>query len=130
MYEIDAITNMLASIFKRSKTFSNLVSIIKDLGESAKLATETQRSDASIIEIWPRFVGTSDRIFSTKLTLPKDSDRKQQALGKRGMQLIKDGADLIISHSNNRMPMPKSTTEFLERCAAFKEKYGAQIPGN
>ena len=127
MSEIDVITDKLNSIFKRGKMFVHLMTIIKDLGESAKLATETVRSDTRIIDIWPRFVGAADRIFSTKVKPPKDATQKHYALGKRGMQIIQEGAELIISHSNNRMPMPKSTAEFLERCDTFKTKYGAQL---
>jgi hypothetical protein len=127
MTEIDTITDKLSSIFIRTDAFGHLVPIINDLGESAKLATETTRSDSHTIEIWPRFVGTSDRIFETSVHLAKDSSRKQLALGKRGIQLIREGAELIISHTNSRMPMPKSTTEFLQLCEIFKNKYGLQL---
>ena len=127
MREIDAITDKLTSIFIKTKMFGNLVGIIKDLGESAKLATETLRSDSHIIEIWPRFVGAADNLFAAKVTPGKENTRKQQALGKRGLQLIHDGADLIISHTNSRMPMPKSTAEFIELCDTFKTKYDIQL---
>ena len=126
MTEIDAITEKLCSIFNSSSMFSHLVPIIRDLGESAKSATETIRSDTRIIEIWPRFVGAADKINATKVKLSEDSTRKEQALGKRGLQLIQDGAELVISHSNSRMPMPNSTTYFLERCDAFEKRY--EIP--
>jgi hypothetical protein len=127
MSEIDAITEKLINIFRRSKMFEHLLDIIKDLGESAKLAIETIRSDTRIIEIWPRFVGASDRIFSADVNLPLDSTQRHYALGKRGLQLIQDGAELIISHSNNRMPMPKSTADLLTRCDKFNSKYGAKL---
>jgi hypothetical protein len=127
MSEIDTITDKLSSIFRKTEMFGHLVPILKDLGESAKMATETLRSDTRIIEIWPRFVGASDRIFAAKVNIPKDGSRKQYALGKRGLELIADGATLIISHSNSRMPMPKSTSEFLERCNTFKKKYDPEL---
>ena len=127
MTEIDAITERLSSIFKSSKMFSHTVPIIQDLGESAKSATETIRSDSRIIEIWPKFVGASDRINAAKVKLTDDSTRKEQALGKRGLQLIQDGADIIISHSNSRMPMPNTTAYFLERCDTFEKRYAIPL---
>ncbi|MGK0298610.1 MAG: hypothetical protein ACI9XC_002232 [Gammaproteobacteria bacterium] len=127
MSEIDAITDKLSSVFNRTNMFGHLVPIIMDLGESAKFAAETLRSDSHIIEVWPRFVGASDRILDTKVNFDKDSPRKQYALGKRGLQLIREGVELIISHSISRMPMPKSTVDFLERSDIFKTKYGLQL---
>jgi len=127
MREINAITDKLGSIFKNTKMFGHLVPDIKDLGESAKLAAETLRSDSRNIEIWPKFVGASDKIAAAKPALSKEQRKKYQALGERGMKLLQDGATLIINHANSRMPMPKTTKEFLDRCDNFVEKYGANM---
>lgn len=129
MREIDAITEKLATTFGNSPIFSHLAPTIRDLGASAKLAAETLRSDTRIIEIWPRFVGATDRISSATPNLPKESRKKQHALGQRGLQLIQEGAKLIINHANTRIPMPKSTRDFLDRCDAFAEKYGPRLTG-
>ena len=48
-------------------------------------------------------------------------------LGQRGLQLIQDGVRLIINHANTRIPMPKSTHEFLDRCDSFSKKYNSQL---
>lgn len=123
MHEIDAISSKLSSMFAQSPMFSHMVPTIREMGDSAKLAAETMRTDARIIEIWPRFVGASDRISATNAILPEGSIKKQYALGERGIQLIRDGASLIIIHANTRIPMPISTREFLQRCDKFVEKY-------
>jgi hypothetical protein len=127
MREIDEIAAKLGAIYRHTKLFGHLVPNVKELGDSAKLATETLRSDTRIIEIWPRFVGASDRLFAAKANLPKDSSRKLHALGHRGLQLLQEGTALVISHVYSRVPMPKSTRDFLERCDQFKEKYGSQL---
>ncbi len=130
MREIDAITEKLCTLFENTTMFDHLVENIKELGESAKLATETLRSDTQIIEIWPRFVGASDKIAAAKAVLPKEYTRREQALGKRGINLILQGADLIASHTSSRIPMPRSTMEYLEQCVDFDEKYGTRLhPG-
>ncbi len=43
------------------------------------------------------------------------------------MKLLQDGAQLIVSHTNTRMPMPKSTTKFMDLCETFREKYASQF---
>lgn len=127
MREIDVITDKIATMFEKSPMFSHLVPTVRELGASAKLTAETLRSDTRIIEIWPRFVGASDRISSANPNLPKESIKKQHALGQRGLQLLQDGARLIINHANTRIPMPKSTHEFLDRCDNFTRKYNSQL---
>jgi hypothetical protein len=129
MQEIDAITNKLAGMFEKSLMFLHLVETIMELGASAKLASETLRSDSRIIEIWPRFVGASDRLSAASAHLPNDSVKKQHALGQRGVQLIQDGAAMVIIHANTRIPMPISTKEYLQRCDNFINRYGAQLSG-
>lgn len=37
-----------------------------------------------------------------------------------GKQLINDGNDLLMYLSGARVPMPKSTTEYLARCDAYE----------
>ncbi len=127
MNEIDAITDKLNSIFEDTPLFSHLLPDIKDLRESAKLAIETLRSDTHIIEIWARFVGASDRITMAKAKLPETHTRREQALARRGLNLIQDGEDLINCHVSIRIPMPKNTLAFLERCDQFMTRYKTRL---
>ena len=130
MREIDIIAEKLISTFKDAPMFSRLVPVIKELADSAKLATETMRSDAQIIDIWPRFVGSADKITAFSPELPDGYTRRETALGRRGMKLIQDGCSLIVSHANIRIPMPKSTKEFLQQCEDFSNKYGSRLYEN
>jgi hypothetical protein len=127
MREIDTIAEKLSSTFKDAPMFSKLVPVIAELAESAKLATETMRSDAQIIEIWPRFVGSADKIAAASPELPENYTRREAALGRRGTKLIQDGCSLIVSHANIRIPMPKSTREFLRQCDDFIDKYRSRL---
>ena len=127
MLEIDVIAEKLITIFGIAPMFSRLAPVIKELAASAKLATETMRSDTQIIEIWPRFVGSADKIAAAIPELPDDCGRRETALGRRGMKLIQDGCSLIVSHANIRIPMPKSTKEFLLQCDYFNDKYGSRL---
>ena len=44
------------------------------------------------------------------------------------MQLIEDGNDLLIYLSGARVPMPKSTREYLARCDAYECRAAAACP--
>jgi len=130
MSEIDAIFGKLDKIFKNSAMFSALLPTVQDLAESAKLATETMRSDNQIIDIWPRFVGASDRIAVARPALPSGYSRRETMLGRRGIELIRKGCGLIVAVANIRIPMPRSTGEFLKECDEFAEKYGERLKGD
>lgn len=130
MSEIDAIANKLDKIFGESTMFSTLLPTVRDLSESAKLATETMRSDNQIIDIWPRFVGASDRIAAARPTMPSGYTRRETTLGRRGIELIQKGCELIVALANIRIPMPKSSGEFLKECDNFAEKYGNRLIGD
>lgn len=127
MREIDTIAEKLISIFRNAHMFTRLVPVIEELADSAKLATETMRSDSTMIDIWPRFVGSADKIAAATPDLPEDYTRRETTLGRRGIKLIQDGCNLIVSHANIRIPMPRTTKEFLQQCDQFSEKYAARM---
>lgn len=130
MSEIDAIAGKLDQVFSQSAMFSAQLPTVRDLAESAKLATETMRSDNQIIDIWPRFVGAADRIAAARPTMPSSYTRRETTLGRRGIELIRKGCDLIVGLANIRIPMPKSTGEFLKECDDFTEKYEERLKGD
>ncbi len=130
MSEIDAIASKLEGTFGQSDMFSALLPTITDLAESAKLATETMRSDNQIIDIWPRFVGASDRIAAARPAMPPGYTRRETTLGRRGIELIRKGCELIVALANIRIPMPKSSGDFLKECDDFAGKYSNRLTGN
>ena len=123
MNAIDSVSDSLTSVFDSVEMFTGLTKHIKELAKSAKLASETMRSDANIIEIWPRFVGAVDRLAAYKPIIPEGSPRRSHTMGKRGMQLVHDAAQLIYYLANIRTPMTKSTAELLKRCDVFTRRY-------
>jgi len=123
MKEIDSVCDKLVSIFEGVKIFSPHMPMIRELADSAKEATETMRSDLEIIEVWPRFVAAADRLEMEEPEIPETADRREYTLARRGFKLILDGGEIMINLANLRVPMPKTTREFLERCDAFSERF-------
>lgn len=130
MGEMDTITDRLTKLFGKSDMFAHIVPVIRELAESAKLATETMRSDNQIIDVWPRFVGTADKIASARPAMPAGHTRRETTLGRRGLQLIQDGCEIIVALANIRIPMPHATRKFLQQCEQFQERYGDRLTGD
>ena len=129
MSEIDAVADKIAAVFGDSSMFSHLAPVVRELADSAKLATETMRSDTQIIDVWPRFVGAADKIAAARPAMPTGYTRRETALGRRGLALIQEGSDIITSLANIRIPMPYTTRSFLQQCDLFQEKYGERLKG-
>jgi hypothetical protein len=129
MSEIDAIADKIAEVFGKAGMFAHLAPVINELAESAKLATETMRSDTQIIEIWPRFVGAADKIAEARPAMPPSHNRRDAALGRRGIRIIQESCDIIVALATIRIPMPHTTRSFLQQCDQFRDRYRNHLNG-
>ena len=127
MQEIDELTDKINEIFAASPMFGNLVELIEELAAGAKSTMETLRSDPAIIEIWPRFVSASEQVADCEPTLGEDATRREQALGKRGIDIFHRCGTLIEDLTNYRVPMPRTTQTLLDDCDQFKERYAGRL---
>lgn len=126
MKEIDAIRGKLIEILNGIKIFAPHIPMIQELADSAKEASETMRSDLDIIDVWPRFVAARDRLEMADPEVPEGADRREYTLARRGFQLVRDGGEVMIHLASLRVPMPKTTQKFLERCDDFSERFKAR----
>ena len=121
---IDNIADSLISLFDTSTDmFPGIPDMIDELRESAKLAIETMRSDPEIIKIWPRLVGTKDKIEAYQPRIADDAPQRFHSKGRRGLQILQDGAELIVDITSIRIPKPKSTAALISRCHSFNKRY-------
>ncbi|MYH70281.1 MAG: hypothetical protein F4147_09375 [Gammaproteobacteria bacterium] len=127
MREIDELNDKMNEVFAKAPMFGNLVKLIQELADSGKNTMETLRSDPAIIEIWPRFVSASEQVADCKPALRDDATRREQALGKRGIDIFHRCGTLIEDLTNYRVPMPRTTQTLLQDCDQFREKYAARL---
>jgi hypothetical protein len=82
----------------------------------AKLKTETLRTDPVIFDVWPKFVVASEKLLATGVT--KRSNESCMACWEvdEGKRLLEEGTKLITHIVRARVPMPKSTQSFIDRC--------------
>jgi len=52
-----------------------------------------------------------------------ESSHREYTMAKRGAQLLNDGAELIVDICSLRIPKPKSTAAFIERCQEYSKRY-------
>lgn len=122
MRNIDAVGARMCELFSDDPAFPGVCPLILELCAAAKLEIETIRSDPVIFEVWPRFVAAGEALLAYRAQTPRLATSEERRLVDQGMRLISDGNDLLTYISGARVPMPKSTREYLERCNAYDER--------
>ena len=120
MTDIDKLTEKLVMVSQQSPLFSVIKDDLIELGEAAKLASETLRSDPVIFEVWPRYVIAKEAVQAFKIDISHVNDVNLRNRYRKGYGLIKEGAELITILSSLRVPAPKSVQELIDKCDAYK----------
>ncbi len=129
MGNIDKIGARMCDLFSEDPQFAGVQPLILEVCEAAKLESETIRTDPVIFEVWPRFVAAGEALLAFRPKASGGLSIEEQRTIERGMHLISDGNDLVTYISGARVPMPKSTREYLERCDAYAEERRALTRG-
>ncbi len=119
MRAIDRISEAMIAAFHDSHFYPNAEALIREFAESAKLKTETLRTDPVIFDVWPKFVVASEKL----LGIGEVERNKQSCVAcweaDEGSRLLKEGTNLITYIARARVPMPKSAQFFIERCNEY-----------
>jgi hypothetical protein len=119
MREIDQITEKLVNIIRQTPVLRGAKAIILELGENAKLACETLRSDPVIFEIWPRYVAAKEALETNLREAVENSGGTYADRLRIILELIREGGSLLVSLSTVRVPMPKSVSQFMDKCKEY-----------
>ena len=120
MRNIDKLGGRMCELFANDEAFAGVGARILDFCEAARLESETIRTDPVIFEVWPRFVAAGEALLAFRPQLPENASMHERRMVEQGMRLVADGNDLLTYISGARVPMPKSTTDFLQRCHAYE----------
>jgi hypothetical protein len=120
MGNIDKLGERMCQLFEGDAAFAGIADLILEVCEAAKLESETIRTDPVIFEVWPRFVAAGEALLAFEPELPENASIHELRMVELGKHLIDDGNDLLNYLSGARVPMPKSTREYLERCDAYE----------
>jgi hypothetical protein len=131
MRDIDRICAAIVAELCELPPFAGLAPAIRDLGERAKAKSETLRTDPDIFDVWAEFVVAGERVGAYTVRVPADADAERRHEIERGHQLVCQGTALIGDITRARVPMPKSTRDYIERCAAYRAAWSpvdASVP--
>jgi len=118
--DIDRISQAMIDTFSGIPAFADIEAPVLDLASAAKIKTETLRTDGDIFDVWARMVTAAERLG--ELALRCDGNVLSSPMTYNlsdGLQLIRQGRDLIFYISRARTAMPKSTQDFINRCATY-----------
>jgi len=120
MRDIDKLCSAIVSMIADLSPFSVALPLIVDLGARAKTKAETLATDPEIFDVWAEFVVAIERIQAFRTTVPSNAKPELVHEIERGRQLVLRGAMLISDITRARVPMPKSTVEFIDQCTAYR----------
>lgn len=120
MRNIDELGGRMLALFEGDCAFAGIGERIQEVCKAAKLESETIRTDPVIFEVWPRFVAAGEALLAFEPAYPENASIHELRMLELGKQLIEDGNDLLTYISGARVPMPKSTADYLARCDAYE----------
>lgn len=119
---IDLLARTIKSTFCDRPEFSQLELLIDTYADAAKHECETMKSDSTIFDIWPRFIATGEHLANFEPRLQEACTQECQYAIEHAKQALVAGRDLINWIARARVPMPKSTDDYIQRCAAVQAR--------
>ncbi|GAA5161092.1 hypothetical protein [Viridibacterium curvum] len=123
MRDIDTITSELSSTFANDPMFEGMAPIIAHFAYSAKIKTETLRTDAQIFDIWADFAVAGEHLRNFEPLLPVSPSDAQIRQAEHGVRLARQVKGLVCDITRARVSMPKSTEQMVTRCRKFRATY-------
>jgi hypothetical protein len=92
---------------------------VREFAAAAKLKCETLRTEADVFDVWASFVVSAECLCSFQPHPSAERTAVEEHWLARGVALIVQGKDLVSYMVRARVPMPKSTREYIERCQRY-----------
>lgn len=119
MRDIDLIADTLLEALRPFEAFKGVEPLVLELVKAAKIETETMRRDEVIFTVWPTFVAATEALIEFSDPASEAAEGKARRRYQRGLDLIAEFCGLVQYLSGARVPMPKSTAEFVEGCRQY-----------
>ena len=122
MRDIDRIADAIVEQVEGDERLHGAEPLVRAFARAAKDETETMRTDVAIFDVWPEFVACEERLLDFCPPAPVPNDEDIQRRIEDGLRLLRSGTSLLTYLAGARVPMPKSTREFLELCRRYQER--------
>jgi hypothetical protein len=130
MRDIDRIADALAATFRSVPGFAGIISAIATFARVAKVKCETLQTDPSIFDAWSAFVTAGERLMAFEPVGSQRASIDERLRISQGLALIVAGTDLVRHVTRARVPMPKSTRDYLERLERYRVAWTPRVPGS
>lgn len=120
---IDQIAGEMTPTFETVPAFKGIAALITDLARAAKSYSETMRSDSDVFDVWAEFAVAAEKLLAFASSVTDSQALPDHHLIEQGVRLIRDGSDLISYIARARVPMSKSTRDYIQRCKSYSEAY-------
>lgn len=130
MRDIDAIASEMITIFGELPAFDGIEPLLLSYASASRADCETNKSDNSIFDVWPRYVAAGEALVDFRPNLDRQSDPTTEPHLNWALSLIRQGSELMRYISGARVPMPVSTGHFIQELRRFSLESGPylQIP--
>ena len=119
MRDIDRIAGCMIEVFCSSEMFKGIKQPIEEYSAAARQIAETMKKDPAIFRVWPNFVALGEKLDAFKPEVPDDADQMTRMRVAYGRDLVHEGRQLIGYIAGARVPMPKSTQAYIEKCRRY-----------
>ena len=120
MRDIDRVADAIVEQIEEDEWLCGARSLVLAFARAAKDETETMRTDVATFDVWPEFVACGERLYDFRPQGSIPSDERVQRRVEDGLRLLREGANLLTYLAGARVPMPKSTREFLDLCRRYR----------
>jgi len=125
MRAIDQIARVLTGALggPPASMFAGVAPLIAEFAAAARRKCETLHTDAEIFNVWAAFVAAGERLVAFEPLVPSGPSESRPAELYRlaqGMRLVLQARELVFYITRARVPMPKTTQAFCDRCEAFR----------
>lgn len=126
MRDIDTVTSELINTFRGDVMFDGIIPIISAVAATAKIKTETLRTDANIFDVWADFAVAGEHLRNFAPHVPPNPTDSQIRQAEHGVRLARQVRGLVCDITRARVSMPKSTDDIVTRCRQFRASYSRQ----
>jgi len=121
MGAIDRIADAVVETFEGTPELAGIAPLVLEFARAAKAKCETLREDPDIFDTWTSFVVAGERLVAFTPRTLVDTGSHDAELASRGMRLVREARELVTHIMRARVPMPKSTRAFIERCDEYRD---------
>ncbi len=119
MRDIDRIADALSQHIAPLPAFAWIEAPVRELAAAARIKCETLFTDNDIFDVWASLVTAGERLVNHGPQPSEASHLGSSHMIIDGLQLIRQGRDLINHIARARTPMQKSTRDFISRCETY-----------